>query len=102
MSTPCPCHPNGRPRGARDFADDAPLLAAAERAIATIPGRLASRPDEIDDDAIRRLILALDERGGIYLVAERAGAIVGHAFLEPLALATTSHVVRLMIAVHEG
>jgi ribosomal protein S18 acetylase RimI-like enzyme len=84
--------------------EDAPLLAAAERAIAGVPGRLASRPDEIDDDAVRRKIFDLDDRGGgIYLVAEQAGTIVGHAFLEPLSpLAATSHVVRLMIAVHEG
>jgi putative acetyltransferase len=82
---------------------DAPLLAAAERAIAIVPGKLASRPDEIDDDAVRQKIVDLDHRGrGIYLVAERAGAVVGHAFLESLPLAATSHVVRLMIAVHEG
>jgi ribosomal protein S18 acetylase RimI-like enzyme len=85
--------------------EDAPLLAAAERAIASVPGRLASRPDEIDDDAVRKKILDLDDRGrGIYLVAEHAGTVVGHAFLEPLpfSLAATSHVVRLLIAVHEG
>src|SRR5258708_5492497 len=83
--------------------EDAPLLAAAERAIASVPGRLASRPDEIADDAVRRTILDLDARGcGIYLVAERAGTIVGHAFLESLSLAATSHVVRLTLAVHEG
>jgi putative acetyltransferase len=83
--------------------EDAPLLAAAERAIAIVPGRLASRPEEIDDDATRRMILDLNERGrGHYLVAEHAGEVVGHAFLEPLPLAVTSHVVRLTIAVHEG
>jgi ribosomal protein S18 acetylase RimI-like enzyme len=83
--------------------DDAPLLAAAERAIASVPGRLASTPDEVDDDAIRRKILDLEGRSrGIYLVAERRGTVVGHAFLEPLSLAATSHVVRLTIAVHEG
>ncbi|AKU91523.1 GNAT family N-acetyltransferase [Vulgatibacter incomptus] len=83
--------------------EDAPLLAAAERAIARVPGRLASRPDEIDDDAFRRMIVDLNERGrGTYLVAECGGVVVGHAFLEPLPLAATSHVVRLTIAVHEG
>ncbi|PCC68123.1 Ribosomal protein S18 acetylase RimI [Nannocystis exedens] len=83
--------------------EDAPLLAAAERAIARVPGRLASRPDEIDDDAVRRTIVDLEARGrGIYLVAEREGTIAGHAFLEALSLAVTSHVVRLTIAVHEG
>lgn len=83
--------------------EDAPLLAAAERAIASVPGRLASRPEEIVDDAFRAMIQRLDDgTRGKYLVAERAGAIVGHALLEPLPLAVTSHVVRLTIAVHEG
>src|SRR5690606_14418634 len=80
-----------------------PLLAAAERAIASVPGRLASTPDEIDDDAVREKILDLADGGrGIYLVAEQANTVVGHASLESLSLATTSHVVRLTIAVHEG
>ena len=49
------------------------------------------------------MIVDLNERGrGNYLVAEHAGEIVGHALLEPLALAVTAHVVRLTIAVHEG
>jgi ribosomal protein S18 acetylase RimI-like enzyme len=83
--------------------DDAPLLAAAERAIASVPGKLALRPGEIDDDAVRQKILDLDDHGrGIYLVAEHAGTVVGHAFLESLPLAATSHVVRLTLAVHEG
>lgn len=96
MSSEAPSIRHARP-------EDAPLLAAAERAIAAVPGRLASRPDEIADDAVRRMIVDLEERGrGIYLVAERAGTIVGHALLEPLALAVTSHVVRVTLAVHEG
>ena len=79
------------------------MLAAAERAIARVPGMLASRPDEIHDDAVREMIVNLNDRGrGHYLVAERAGTVVGHAFLEALTLAVTSHVVRLTIAVHEG
>jgi ribosomal protein S18 acetylase RimI-like enzyme len=83
--------------------EDAPVLAAAERAIASVPGKLASSPDEIDDDAVRKKIVDLEDRSrGIYLVAERVGVVVGHAFLEPLSLAATSHVVRLTIAVHEG
>lgn len=83
--------------------EDALELAAAERAIASVPGLLASRPDEIDDDAVRKTIFELNERGrGNYLVAEQAGAVIGHAFLEPLLLAVTSHVVRLTIAVHDG
>ncbi len=87
----------------RARVEDASLLAEAERAIASVPGRLVSRPDEIDDAAFRRTIIDLNERGrGVYLVAELGRAIVGHAFLEPLPLAATSHVVRLTIAVHEG
>jgi ribosomal protein S18 acetylase RimI-like enzyme len=83
--------------------EDAPVLAAAERAIARVPGLLASRPEEIDDDAVRSTIRDCNERGrGKYLVAEHAGIVVGHAFLEPLLLAVTAHVVRLTIAVHEG
>lgn len=79
------------------------MIGAAEREIARVPGRFASRPDEIDDDAVRALIVALDDDGhGHYLVAERAGTVVGHAFLERLSLAATSHVVRLTIGVHEG
>ena len=84
-------------------ADDAAVVAAAERAIACVPGLLASRPDEIDDAVMRATIVELVERGrGCFVVAERAGEIVGHAFLEPLPLAVTAHVVRVTIAVHEG
>jgi ribosomal protein S18 acetylase RimI-like enzyme len=83
--------------------EDAPVLAAAEQVIAAVPGRLASRPDEITAAAIEKAITDLaDGASGIYLVAEHGGAIVGHAFLEPLPLSATSHVVRLTIAVHEG
>jgi ribosomal protein S18 acetylase RimI-like enzyme len=83
--------------------EDAPELAAAERAIARVPGMLASRPEEIDDANILKMIVDLEaHERGIYLVAERGDAIVGHALLESLPLAVTSHVVRLTIAVHEG
>jgi putative acetyltransferase len=83
--------------------EDAPLLAAAQRAIARVPGKLASRPDEIHDDGLRQTIAHLrDPRRGVFLVAERAGSLVGHAFLESLPLAATAHVVRLTMAVHQG
>jgi len=84
--------------------EDAPHLAAAERAIARIPGRLASRPEEIDEEATRKKILELrDQHRGIYLVAEDAGVLAGHALLEPLSpLVVTSHVVRVTLAVHDG
>ncbi|MBL0219446.1 MAG: hypothetical protein IPQ07_36945 [Myxococcales bacterium] len=65
--------------------EDAPTLAEAEREIARIPGRLASRPDELHDEAFRDEIVKLNARGGgIYLVAEKDGAIVGHALLASL------------------
>lgn len=83
--------------------EDAPLLAASERAIASVPGKLASLPDEIDEDALAKKILDLqDGVGGIFLVAEDAGAVIGHGLLDPLPLRATAHVVRLTIAVHEG
>lgn len=83
--------------------EDAPLLAAAERRIASVPGRLASTPDEIDDATVRsKVVELLDRTRGIYLVAEQAGKVVGHAFLQRLSLAATAHVVGLTIAVHEG
>ncbi len=82
--------------------EDAPLLAAAERAIAKAPGKLASSPSEIDDGAMRRMIERLEGEHGNFFVAERGGILVGHALLEPLPLAATAHVVRLTIAVHEG
>lgn len=85
------------------LAEDASILAEAEREIARIPGRLASRPDELRDDSFRDKIVKLStgERG-IYLVAEDGGRIVGHALVERHNLAVTSHVVTLTIAVHEG
>src|SRR5688572_11278525 len=75
--------------------DDSAVLATAERELAAMPGRLAATAEEIDDDAIREMILNLEERGrGRFLVAERAGRVVGHASLERLALAATAHVAR--------
>lgn len=82
--------------------DDAPALAAAERAIAAVPGRLASRPEEIHDAHIRETIETLARTHGQFLVAEEEGILAGHAFLEPLSLAAVAHVVKLTIAVHEG
>lgn len=64
-----------------------------------VPGRLASRPEEIHDAHIRATIEAPDT---CFLVAEDEGALLGHAFLEPLSLANVAHVVKLTIAVHEG
>lgn len=83
----------------RATLEDVSAIAAAQRAIAVVPGRLAPTPEEIDEKALRTLIA--DDRG-VFLVVEAGGTVVGHAFLEPLPLASTSHVVRLTLAVHEG
>jgi RimJ/RimL family protein N-acetyltransferase len=83
--------------------EDAPALAEAERKIARIPGRLVSRPDELEDEAFREKIAALSASdSGLYVIIERGGKIAGHAILEPRKLAAVSHVVFLTIAIHEG
>jgi ribosomal protein S18 acetylase RimI-like enzyme len=79
--------------------EDAALLASAERAVAAKPGHLASRPEELLDEAFRATIRRAD---GKYLVAEVDGEVVGHAVLIPMALAATRHIVRLTIVVHAG
>jgi putative acetyltransferase len=83
--------------------EDAPLLAAAERAIAQVPGQLVSRPDELVDERFAQKIAALAvAENGRYLVAEIEGTIVGHGLLDPLPLAAVRHVVHLTLAVHPG
>jgi RimJ/RimL family protein N-acetyltransferase len=83
--------------------EDAEILATAEREIARIPGRLASRPEELKDEHIREKIVSLSKiDSGTFAVIEKDGTIVGHAFLDPHKLASTSHVVSLTIAIHEG
>lgn len=82
---------------------DAPLLAAAERAIAATPGLLVSLPAELTDERFAQKIAALDGAdNGRYLVAETAGELVGHGMLDPLPLAAVRHVVHLTLAVHPG
>jgi ribosomal protein S18 acetylase RimI-like enzyme len=84
-------------------SEDATLLAAAEREIAKVPGRLASLPAELHDQDFKDTIDALSaSERGIYAVIERDGVVAGHALLEPLKLAATAHVVSLTIAIHEG
>lgn len=83
--------------------EDAHELAEAQRTIARIPGRLASTPAELHDAPFRERILKLNTNDyGKFIVIESSGRIVGHALVEPLKLAVTSHVVDLTIAVHEG
>ena len=56
-----------------------------------MPGRLASKPEEIVDAAVLETIVDLEDGSrGVYLVAEHEGTIVGHAFLERLLLAATA------------
>lgn len=80
---------------------DAPVLCEAERMTARTPGLLVSLPHELREDAFRRKIADLRETG-IYLVAERDGAIAGHALLEPMPLTSVAHVFTLTIVVHPG
>lgn len=83
--------------------EDASHLAEAQRLIARIPGRLASVPAELGDALLRERIARLSgSECGKFIVLEADGEVVGHALLDPLKLAVTSHVVDLTIAVHEG
>ncbi len=87
----------------RAAADDAPTLAQAQRAIAATPGLLASRPDELPDEVLRRKIVDLHGDGrGVVLVAEQDAALIGHGLLQPYTLAVTAHIVELTLAVHLG
>lgn len=82
---------------------DVALLVAAQRAIACVPGRLASQPHEISEAAMAERIARLSgSQQGAFVVIEADDEIRGHALLDPLKLAVTSHVVDLTIAVHEG
>ena len=84
----------------RARVEDAAELCAAERETARVPGRLASRPDELHESAFAQKIAELAAPGS-YLVAERGGAIVGHAFLDAAGpYASLAHVRTLTICVH--
>lgn len=81
---------------------DAHLLWDAERRTTMTPGLLVARPGEIPVEAFTAKIEALVSRGR-YVVAELDDAVVGHAFLEPIApFAAVSHVFQLTIVVHPG
>ena len=81
--------------------DDAAILVAAERATAETPGLLVSRPHELIPESFERKIVELSKTGR-YIVAEKDGYIVGHAFLDPMPLEALAHVFRLNIVVHPG
>lgn len=79
---------------------DAPALCAAEREIAGTPGRLVSLPDELIE---ANFAAKIREKIGTdtYLVAERDGTVVGHAFLEaPSSQRRLAHVRYLNLVVH--
>jgi RimJ/RimL family protein N-acetyltransferase len=81
--------------------EDAPAIAATERATAATPGLLVGRPGEIPVEAYDAKIRHLETRGR-YIVAEKDGAIIGHAFLDPLEMIATAHVCFLTIVVAPG
>lgn len=78
---------------------DAATIAAAEAVTQCTPGLLVAWPDEIPLDAYREKITKLAEHGR-YLVAEENGAIVGHAFLDPMPMRANAHVFQLTIVAH--
>ena len=90
-------------RRARPEDTPAPAPAGAQRAVARLPGRLASKPDEILDEELRRTIVALNERDdGVFRVAKGNGRLVGHGLLGYYKLAVAAHVVEVTLVVHEG
>lgn len=76
------------------------MLCAAERETTQVPGRLASRPHELHEAAFAQKIADLAAAGS-YLVAERNGVAVGHAFLDLAGpYESLAHVRTLTIVVH--
>jgi len=80
---------------------DAEAFAAAEAETARTPGLLVGRPGEIPLAAYREKIAKL-ARHGRYIVAEEDGAVIGHAFLDPMPMRANAHVFQLTIVVHPG
>ncbi len=81
---------------------DAPILCNAERDIARTPGRLVSVPEELLPQNFAAKIRDLSPTG-MYLVAEREGAVVGHAFLDFVStVSRLKHVRYLNMVVHTG
>ena len=81
---------------------DAEILCNAEREIARTPGRLVSLPHELVVANFAAKIRDLSA-SGTYLVAERDGTIVGHAFLDVVSMASRlKHVRYLNMVVHTG
>ena len=79
--------------------EDAQWIIEAEQEIAQEPGYFCSQPSELSEQNVKRTIEASH---GIYLVAEKEGSPIGHAFLEILDLQSLRHVAQLNIVVHKG
>jgi ribosomal protein S18 acetylase RimI-like enzyme len=83
--------------------EDAHAIVTGEKEIAETPGYFCSQPNELSEQNVIKTIQSLAEsEKGAYLVAERNGKIIGHAFLAPLHLKSISHVVQLSIGVYHG
>jgi len=80
-------------------ARDASAVARGEWATAETPGMLVGRPGEIPETAYAEKIADLAAAGS-YWVAEEAGTVIGHAFLEPMGMTGNSHVFGLNIVVY--
>jgi ribosomal protein S18 acetylase RimI-like enzyme len=81
--------------------DDAPSVAATERAAAAAPGFLVGLPGEIPVEAYATKIADLMAKGR-YVVADEGGVLLGHGFLDPMKMAANAHVFRLTLVVHPG
>lgn len=80
-------------------ADDLDALLALHRA-AAVDGTLARAPDEVTP-AYARHVIERTARGGIFLVAEQAGTLVGAIHTYPMGPRQFAHVLgELTIAVH--
>lgn len=82
---------------------DAAALVEAEQEIAQTPGRLVSRPEELQLASFQDKIKSLNANDcALYVVLEENGELVGHALLDQHRLIALSHVVTLTLAIHEG
>lgn len=80
---------------------DAEAIAVAEEETRRTPGLLVGHPGEIPVGAYRTKIAKL-LTDGRYIVMEKNGAPVGHAFLDPMPMRANAHVFTLTIVVHPG
>jgi len=82
---------------------DASTIANGEHATATTPGLLNALPGEIpESDFVNKIAELSDKREGLYIVADDAEKISGHLLLDPMPLASNSHICSLTIVVYPG